>query len=100
MEWVAVNYCTSHTNTVKIDSTGGIKDQNAFLQSKRQGALVERGLWITARERRIPTSRNLNQNSAVLWQIFSSNKRTPAKRKKGFNTNSDPRKQEVGFIFV
>jgi hypothetical protein len=46
------------------------------------------------------TSRNPNQISATLWQNFSSNKSTPANRKKGFFTNRDPNKQEVGFIFV
>jgi hypothetical protein len=34
------------------------------------------------------------------WRIFSSNKSAPANRKKGFCTNHDPNKQEVGFIFV
>jgi hypothetical protein len=56
-------------------------------------------LWIMAREWRIPTFRNPNQNSATLWRIFSSNKSAPANRKKGFCTNRDPNKQEVGFIF-
>jgi hypothetical protein len=40
-------------------------------------------LWVTAREERNPTSRNLNQNRAALWRIFSSNKSLPAKRKTG-----------------
>jgi hypothetical protein len=31
---------------------------------------------------------------------FSTNKRETANRKKGFQTNHDPNKQEVGFIFV
>jgi hypothetical protein len=48
----------------------------------------------------ILTSRNLNQNSATLWQIFSSNKSAPANRKKGFYTSRDPNKKEVGLIFV
>jgi hypothetical protein len=55
-------------------------------------------LWITAREYRIPTSRNPNQNRAALRQIFSSNKSVPANRKTGFYANCDPNKQEVGFI--
>jgi hypothetical protein len=46
------------------------------------------------------TSRNPNQNSATLWRIFSSKKSAPANRKKGFYTNRNPNKQEVGFIFV
>jgi hypothetical protein len=34
------------------------------------------------------------------WQIFSSDKSAPANnRKKGFYTNRDLNKQEVGFIF-
>ncbi len=41
-------------------------------------------LWITAREWRIPTSRNPNQNRAALWLIFSSNRSAPANRKTGF----------------
>jgi hypothetical protein len=45
-------------------------------------------------------SRYLNQNSAVLWRIFSSNKSAAANKKKGFYTNRDPNKQEVGFIFA
>jgi hypothetical protein len=36
----------------------------------------------------------------ALWQIFSSNKSAQANRKKGFYTNRNPNKQEVGFIFV
>jgi hypothetical protein len=49
---------------------------------------------------RIPTSRNPNQNSAALWRTFSTNKRAPGNRKKGFYTNCDPNKQKVGFLFV
>jgi hypothetical protein len=30
--------------------------------------------------------------------VFSSNKSAPANRQKGFYTNRDPNKQEVGFI--
>jgi hypothetical protein len=56
-------------------------------------------LWITAREKRIPTSRNLNQYRAALWRIFSSNRSAPANRKTGFYANRDPNKQEVVFIF-
>jgi hypothetical protein len=55
-------------------------------------------LWITAREKRIPTSRNPNR--AALWLIFSSNKNVPANRKTGFYANRDPNKQEIGFIFA
>ncbi len=44
------------------------------------------------------TSRNPNQNSATHWRIFSSNKSPPANRKKGFYTNRNPNKHEVGFI--
>jgi hypothetical protein len=47
-------------------------------------------LWITAREQRIPTSCNPNQNRAALRQIFSSNKSAPANRKTGFYANRDP----------
>jgi hypothetical protein len=45
-------------------------------------------------------TRNPNQNRAFIWKIFSSNKSRPANRKKGFYTNRNPNKQEVGFIFV
>ncbi len=45
-------------------------------------------------------SRNPNQNRAVLWRIFSSNKSAPAYRKTRFYANCDPNKQEVGFIFA
>jgi hypothetical protein len=45
-------------------------------------------------------TRNLNQNRASIWKIFSSNKSAPANRKKGFYTNRNPNKQEVGVIFV
>jgi hypothetical protein len=48
----------------------------------------------------ILTSRNPNQISATLWRIFSSFKSARANRKKGFSTNRDPNKQEVGFTFV
>jgi hypothetical protein len=41
---------------------------------------------------------NPNQNRASIWKIFSSNKSAPAK--KGFYTNRNPNKREVGFIFV
>jgi hypothetical protein len=59
-------------------------------------------LWITACEifEEILTSRNPNQKSATLLRIFSSNKRAPANRKKGFNTNRNPNKQEVGFNLI
>jgi hypothetical protein len=33
-------------------------------------------------------------------RFFLSNKSAPANRKKGFYTNRDPNKQEVGCIFV
>jgi hypothetical protein len=47
------------------------------------------------------TSLNPNQNSAILWRIFSSNKSAPANRRKGFYTNRDPNKQEVGgFLYL
>jgi hypothetical protein len=46
------------------------------------------------------TSLNPKQNSATLWRIFSSKKRAPVKRKKGFYTNRNPNKQEVGINFV
>jgi hypothetical protein len=45
-------------------------------------------------------SHHPNQTSATLWRIFSLNKSAPANRKKGFYTNRNPNKQEVGFIFV
>jgi hypothetical protein len=48
----------------------------------------EKNIW------RIPTSPNPSQNSAALWQIFSSNKSAPANRKKEFYTNRDSNKQE------
>ncbi len=35
-----------------------------------------------------------------LLAVFPTNKSAPASRKKGFFTNRDPNKQEVGFIFV
>jgi hypothetical protein len=38
------------------------------------------------------------QNIAALWLIFSTNKSAPANMKKGFYTNRDVNKQEVGFI--
>jgi hypothetical protein len=57
-------------------------------------------IWITAREQRISTSYNLNQNRAALWQISSSNKNVPANRKTEFYANRDQNKQEVGFIFL
>ncbi len=57
-------------------------------------------LWIMAGEKRIPTSRNPNQNRAALWWIFSSDKSVPANRKTGFYANQDQNKQEVGFIFA
>jgi hypothetical protein len=41
-----------------------------------------------------------NQNRAVLRRIFFISKSVLANKKKGFSTNSDPNKQEVGFIFV
>ncbi len=47
-----------------------------------------------------PTRPQSKQNSAALWRIFSTNKSAPAIRKKGFYTNRDPNKQEVGFIKV
>jgi hypothetical protein len=56
--------------------------------------------WITAREKRIPTSLNPNENRAALWRIFSSNKSVPANRKTGFYANRGSNKQEVGFIFA
>jgi hypothetical protein len=37
-------------------------------------------LWITAGEKRIPISRNPNQNRATFWRIFSSNKSASANR--------------------
>jgi hypothetical protein len=43
---------------------------------------------------------NPNQNSATFWWIFSSSKSELANRKKGFYTNGNPNKQEVGLIFV
>jgi hypothetical protein len=46
----------------------------------------------------IPQSKQ-KKVSAVLWLIFSSNLSAPANRKKGFYTNRDPNKQEVGFFF-
>jgi hypothetical protein len=54
-------------------------------------------LWITAREERIPTSRNPNQNRAALWRILLSNKSAPANRKTGFYANRNPNN---GFIFA
>jgi hypothetical protein len=36
----------------------------------------------------------------MFWWIYPSNKSAPANRKKGFYTNRNPNKQEVGFIFV
>ncbi len=53
------------------------------------------GLWV--QNSNIP---HPNQNSATFWRIFSSNKHVPANRKKGFYTNHNPNKQEVGFNFV
>ncbi len=46
-------------------------------------------------EERKPTPRNPNQNRATL----STNISATANRKKGYYTNHDPNKQEVGFIF-
>jgi hypothetical protein len=46
------------------------------------------------------TSRNPYQNRAILWRIFSSNKKSPANRKKRFYTKRNPNKQEFGLIFV
>jgi hypothetical protein len=57
-------------------------------------------LWFTARESKILTSRNPNQNRAEFWQIFSSNKNVPINRNSGFYANCDTNKQEVGFIFA
>jgi hypothetical protein len=57
-------------------------------------------LWITARELRISTSRNPNQNRAAFRQIFSANKSAPANWKTGFYANPDLNKQEVGLIFA
>jgi hypothetical protein len=44
-------------------------------------------LWVTACEKNIWTSRNPNQISATLSQIFSSNKSAQASRKKGIYAN-------------
>jgi hypothetical protein len=47
-----------------------------------------------------------NQHPAIQTKIvlpfgeFFPQKSAPANRKKGFYTNHDPNKQEVGFIFV
>jgi hypothetical protein len=57
-------------------------------------------LWITALEKRIPTSRNPNQNRAALWRIFSSNKSAPVNKKTGFYANRDLNKRKVEFIFA
>jgi hypothetical protein len=57
-------------------------------------------LWITARESKILTSCNPNQNRAEFWQIFSSKKNAPINRNSGFYANGDPNKQEVGVIFA
>ncbi len=77
----------------------GLSNRNLFRRTVLQKCGIETlGLWITAREWRIPASHNPNQNSTVPCRIFSSNKSVPANRKKGFYTNRDP--QEVGFIFV
>jgi hypothetical protein len=46
----------------------------------------------------LKNSRNPNKNGAALRGIFSSNKSAPASRKKGFYTNHDQNKQEVGLI--
>jgi hypothetical protein len=43
-------------------------------------------------------SNNPNQNSAVLWRIFSSNKSAPANRKEGFYTSRQPKNEEIGGI--
>jgi hypothetical protein len=51
-------------------------------------------------EERKPAPRNPNQNRATLWRIFSTNISATTNRKKGFYTNHNPNKQEVGFIFV
>jgi hypothetical protein len=40
----------------------------------------------------------IQTKKAALWWIFSSNISAPANRKTGFYANSDPNKQEVGFI--
>jgi hypothetical protein len=57
-------------------------------------------LWITAREQRISTYRNPNQNRAALLADFSSNKSALANRNTEFYSNRTPNKQEVGFIFA
>ncbi len=51
---------------------------------------LDYGSWVEYL--RIPTSRNQNQSSAVLWLVFSSNKSVPANRKKEFYTNPGPTK--------
>jgi hypothetical protein len=76
-----------------------LKRFSAELCSKNAGE-TSVVLWITAREKRIPTSRNTNQNRAALWRIFSSNIISPANRKPGFYANRDLNKQEVEFIFA
>jgi hypothetical protein len=59
------------------------------------------GLWLVSsilEESQQPAIRN--QNRLALWRIFSTKKSATANRKKGFYTNRDPNKQEIGFIFV
>jgi hypothetical protein len=56
--------------------------------------------WIAARQQRIPSFRNSNQNRAALWRAFSSNESAPANSKTGFNADRDPNKQEIGVIFA
>jgi len=74
--WITVCMCTNC-------------DLFHWLCSKNEGETTF-VLWITACEWRIPTSGNLNCNSAVLWRIFSSNESAPANKKKGFYTNGGP----------
>ncbi len=60
-------------------------------------------LWITAGEKniwRILTSRNPNQNSTVLWRIFSSNTSEQANRKDFIQAVCRIKNEEIGSIFV
>jgi hypothetical protein len=62
---------------------------------KNHNCYLDCGSWVEYSN--IPQSK---PKRAALWRIFSTNKSAPANRKKGFYTNRDPNKQEVGFIFV
>ncbi len=43
---------------------------------------------------------SINQNSAAIWRIFSSNKSVPANKKKGFYTSRQPKNDGIGGVFV